>query len=735
MFTLLAPIALAAFALLAIPIIIHLLKPKRVRTMPFSSLRWLRSSQHKMSRRIQWHQVLLFILRAAFLSALVMALAKPVFSTSGKRRFTERFIILDVSRSMNYEQPGGETPFVRGKKIARALLDQGLPGDRATILLTANSTVALGPLAEDPTRYVARLEAARTGLSDTDLSSALAVIRPMLAAPRPNTQTELIFITDNHQGAWSQGAIATFTDGLKVTASVRVIDVGPSAPRNAWIADARPIEAGNKRFLHVRIGASGNEPQERTLSVKRLPGFGEVSQKVTVAPGSFAEVNLPVPTDYDIQGKIAELVIEPRDALPDDDQFWLNLDARGSVRLLLLEPESTQIETLQPAFHLRKAVEVLGDAGGGAVQVTRRTPEAVVASDFANADVVVMANVAELTDDRLLALENRVKSGVGLMMFLGPAVQPQFYNTKLHNPQRPGECLLPRPLQQLAQADIARGELARLTRLEWTHPLLAPLFDPIFGDFARVRARTFYRFGDAPPGDTSQVLAWFDNVAPALIEHAFGAGRVLVFNSTANDEWSDLPRRNSFVPLLDQALNRLTRVRLNRSFHSGEMIALALPSVGENATASITTPGGRKVTPIIQRLGAQTIARLDNADEAGVYSLRADGDGGSAEMNFVVHAGRGDSNVAKADAETLRSWWGKTSIEIVHPDPSARPDEAVATGRVLLWPWLFALGALVLLTEMYFVHRLCPVMNPAVATSTVAQHGILAPTSKAEVVK
>src|SRR5882757_5971558 len=143
MFTLLAPMALAAFGLLAIPIIIHLLKPKRVRTMPFSSLRWLRSSQHKLSRRIQWHQVLLFLLRAAFLCALVVALAKPVFSRSGSRLFTERFVILDVSRSMRYEQPGVETPLVRGRKIARALLDQGLPGDRATVLLTGASTAAL----------------------------------------------------------------------------------------------------------------------------------------------------------------------------------------------------------------------------------------------------------------------------------------------------------------------------------------------------------------------------------------------------------------------------------------------------------------------------------------------------------------------------------------------------------------------------------------------------------------
>ena len=332
MFTLLAPIALAAFALLAIPVIIHLLKPKRVRTMPFSSLRWLRSSQHKMSRRIQWHQVLLFLLRAAFLSALVMALAKPVFSTGSKQLFTERFIILDVSRSMNYEQPGGETPVVRARKIARALLAQGLPGDRATVLLTARNAAALGPLAEDPTRYVARLEAARAGLGETELSSALAAIRPMLATPRPNARAELIFITDSHQGAWSQGAIAEFTAGVKMPVSVRVTDVGPSAPRNAWIADVRPVEVGGKHFLHARLGASGNEPQERTLRVKKPSGLGTIEQKVTIAPGTFAEASLPMPADFDFAGKIAELVLEPRDALPDDDIFWINLDARSGVR-------------------------------------------------------------------------------------------------------------------------------------------------------------------------------------------------------------------------------------------------------------------------------------------------------------------------------------------------------------------------------------------------------------------
>lgn len=724
MFTLLAPIALTAFGLLAIPVIIHLLKPKRVRTMPFSSLRWLRASQHKLSRRIQWHQVLLFMLRATFLSALVLALAKPIFSRNGSQTLTERIVILDVSRSMRYERPDGETPIVRAKKLARALLDQGLPGDRATVVLTGGSSAALGPLVEDPTRYVARLEAAEAGLADTDLSSALPVIQPMLEAPRANAKAELYFITDNHQGAWSQGAVAAFREGLKMPVSVKVIDVGPSAPRNAWIADARPIESGGKHFLHARLGASGNEPLERTVRVKRLPGLGDLSQKVTITPGTFAAVNLPLPEDYDIEDKIAELVVEPRDALPDDDQFWLNLDARGGMHVLLIESQNTQIESLRPGFHLRMALEALGRGDIGAVQVTRRTPEDLVASDFAKADVVVLANVAQMTDDRLLALENRVRVGTGLLVFLGPAVQTGFYNSKLHNPLRPTESLLPRPLQQ-----ITRGELLGFTRVGWTHPLLAPLFDPAFGDFTRVRAQAWYTFAEAPAGDQSQVLAWIGDSAPAILEHTFGAGRVITVNTTANDEWSDLPRRNSFVPFLDHAMRRLTQARMNRSFVPGEPVAFALPALGANPMASVKTPTGRELSPVLQPLAGQLMARLDAAEEAGVYRLRARGDGGSAEFGFVVQAGRGDSIVAKSDGEILRSWWGGVPFEILHPDPSARPEQAIGAGRVLLWPWLFVLGALLLLAEMYFVHRLCPVMNPTVASSTVARQGILAPTS------
>src|SRR3954463_14493827 len=102
MFTLLAPSALIGLSLLAIPIIVHLFKPRKVRRTPFSSLRWLHLTQQRLSRRLRWHQVLLFLLRAAFIILMVLAVAKPIFNRQASSGPSERFVILDVSRSMGY---------------------------------------------------------------------------------------------------------------------------------------------------------------------------------------------------------------------------------------------------------------------------------------------------------------------------------------------------------------------------------------------------------------------------------------------------------------------------------------------------------------------------------------------------------------------------------------------------------------------------------------------------------
>jgi hypothetical protein len=730
MFTFFTPLALFGAFLLVVPTAVHIFKPRKVRQTPFSSLRWLRDSRQRLARRIEWHQLLLYALRALFVLFLVVALAKPVLSLRGKKTFSERFIVLDVSRSMNYQLTDRPTPFEQGKQIALDLLPRGMAGDRTAVLLTGNTTSTLGPLSSDPAIYNAPLKAAKPTMSNTDLTSALQAIRPMLASPRSNTSVELYFITDDHRNSWSEAPIAAFQKGLGLPVATHVIDVGIASPQNAWIADARLADFGGpaRRVIRIQAGCVGDEGQQRTLRVTRLPGVPEFSQKVDLLPGQLVKVECELPENYDIRGKVAQIQLEPKDALPDDDIYWLSLDARGMVRILVIEAESTQADSLQSGFHLRTALEALSYSESGSLQVVRKTPSNVASTDFNTADVVVLVNIPQLADGTLASLENRVKAGAGLAVFLGPAIQLPFYNNRFYNASRPQEGLMPAPLKNMINAYQNSGQLGRLTRIQWSHPMLAPLFDPTYGDLAQTRFRTYYNFDPSSSGSGSQVLAWIDDVVPAVVERTFGTGKVVVFNLTANDEWSDLPRRKSFVPLLDRLISRLGGGSVRRIFQVGEPISIPIPPLRSNDGVTVTAPSKKTLTPAIRTTGAQTVLRLEALDEIGVYTIQYPSPDINGPQSFVVQTPRGDSVLTKIDADTLKSWWQPASLEIVRPDPNAR-SVALTQGRVLLWPWFVAAACLMMLGEMFFVHWLCPKVNPKVAVSTVGTHGILAPTA------
>jgi hypothetical protein len=454
---------------------------------------------------------------------------------------------------------------------------------------------------------------------------------------------------------------------------------------------------------------------------------GSSAQSVRLFPGGVVEVNIPVSAEGEASGNIAEIALEPPDALPDDDVFRVRLDAYRA-RVLMIEPLVTQMESLQPGYHLRAAFEALSRSGSAPLLVTRRAPDAVVASDFENADIVVLSDLPELSDDRLLKLENRVKSGGGLLVFLGPSAKAPFYNTRLYNPKSGDLSLLPAPLGALSSEG-----LCSLTRIDWTHPLLGLFSDPAFADLARMRARTHHRFEGLVPDGSTAVLAFFETGAPALMERLVGAGRVLVFNTTANDAWSDLPRRGSFLPLMDRVVARLSHAAYGRAFHVGEPVVLPVSGAGENVRVMVTSPAGSSLRVMLGSAGIQTVARVDDADDPGVYELRAEGDGGSVHTQFAVNAGLGDAAVQKMDGEILRSWWSGAGFEIIHPDAGDVEGDLMRGGRLLLWPALLVFAALMFLAEMFFVHRFTPAMNPAAVGSTVVRQGIVAPASRREV--
>lgn len=719
MFQFLVPTALLGLGLLAIPILVHIFKPRKVKRTPFSSLRWLRASQHRLSRRIKWHQVFLFLLRAAFIAFLVFALAKPVLSPGGGEGVSERFVIVDVGRTMEYRNGEGESPMERARTLAEKALLSGIPGDRSTVLLAGSQTEALGPLSDDPTTYLARLRTVEAGLTDADLTAALRVIPAMIGPRRPDSNIDLYFITDHRATKWQQGDIARFIGKAQVPIRVHVIDVGMDPIRNGWIASARHVQtdSGRRRSVRVQVGAVGDEVTERTVRLTRVPGLPEQSQSVELRPGQIAHVEFQVPADSDLRDTIGQVSLDPGDRLPSDDTAWVDLDSRGATRVLVIEPQTTEIEELQPGYHLRTALEALAHVRDGGVRVTRRSDRSVNAEDIQAADVVFLAEARTLLDGVVEALERRVGAGAGVAVFLGPSLDRDFYNTRMHNPLRPSSSLLP---VQLKEPVGRRGDgvLPRIADIRWHHPIFARLFDPTLGDVSHVSFSGHYRLEQMPGSGGSEVLATIAGQEPAIIDRRLGEGRVVVFNTSPNDTWTDLPRRTSYVPMLDRLIVHLSGGLHRRVFDAGEAVTLTLEDANADTAIGLTTPSGHSLEPSPRLIAGRVVMQLENAAEAGVYAVKYQTPAGARTTRFIVQVGGRDSTLARAEDATLSAWWAPEAYDVVTPDGGADGLE-LGGSHVLLEPWMVIVACLFLLAEMFFVHRLCPRMNPSVVSGSV----------------
>jgi hypothetical protein len=384
------------------------------------------------------------------------------------------------------------------------------------------------------------------------------------------------------------------------------------------------------------------------------------------------------------------------------------------LRVLLVEAPAAATDSLSAGLYLRTALEALADASGQPLRLKVVSVEAVRPGDVRESDVIFLADVPELTDDTLTALEERVRGGAGLAIILGSSSKPAFLNERLYRPLQPGEGLLPARVRPAA--DTSDERLAPLTSVRWTHPLLAGLADPLVGDLGGVRFRHWFDF-TTELSDGSTVLAQIDEGAPALVERGFGAGRVLVLNTGAGDRWSDLPRRKSFVPFIDRVLAHLAASGLRRNFVTGEVVVLPLSAWQPGEAVSVATPGGGRLTPQVRPAGGGRGLLTFEADEAGVYSVER----AAGTVPVVVQPGRGDSMLEPMDTAILRQWWEPAGCEVIRGDDLGHHLGAT-DGRYGVWPWLLLAAGVVLLAEMYLVHRLCPRAGPSLA-NRVAPRG------------
>src|SRR3954467_12454282 len=158
-----APLLLGALAVLAIPVLLHLIQREKKRVVEFPSLMFLRKIPYQSVRRRRIRDWALLAMRLAALAMIVLACARPFFKRDALAAATqngarEAVILVDTSYSMEYADR-----WAKARSAAASAVRSMGPGDRASLVFFSSGAEVAVRSTADRGRLESALAAGATG--------------------------------------------------------------------------------------------------------------------------------------------------------------------------------------------------------------------------------------------------------------------------------------------------------------------------------------------------------------------------------------------------------------------------------------------------------------------------------------------------------------------------------------------------------------------------------------------
>ena len=665
----LVPAFLAGLVALAIPVLVHLRHKERKDPVRFPSLMFLRRIPFREVRRQQIQHWPLFLVRALAIALLVFAFARPFFQgddpplVAPGAQGREVTILLDRSASMGY---GGR--WARAQAAARQTVDQLGRDDRVSVILFDEQAAVTARPGTDRALARAAIDAAAPGASTTRYPPALRAAAELLGGTHL-PRREVVLVSDFQRAGWRGEDLDPLPEGTVL----RRVDVGGGPAPNLAVIGAEvtpaPTSAGAGIAVRARIAATGISSALRTratLVVNQRP----VETRDVAVPGDgivavgFNAVAIPPGSAR------GEVRLESVDSLALDDAYRFVASGERPLRVLVIQQNGAT------PFLTR----ALGISRAPRVELTTRP--ALRTPDLATADVVFLDDVPFPPGEAGRRLADFVRDGAGLIISLG------------RNAGGWSHDFIPARVGDVVDRGAAGGRLGALRR---EHPLFEPFRGPRSGDFGTSKIWRYRRL-DA---DSVEVLAWHDDGAPGLVEARVGRGRVLLWASTLDNVWNDVPLQPVFLPLIHQvALYAAGYVERSPAWAVGEVASLGAEQLGKRQGAVvIQSPSGERVRREIAA-GVLAIA----LSEGGFWEVREAGSGGRLISTLAANVPAEETRLEWFDPDDLRLATGAADSTAAGPaNADLTPQETER--RQGLWWYVLAAVALLLGAETLVANR------------------------------
>ena len=676
----LAPAFLAGLAAIAVPVIIHLINRERKVVVEFPSLMFLQRIPYRSVRRQKLRHLLLLAMRCLAIALLVAAFARPFFekrstaiATTGAR---EVVILLDRSASMGYADR-----WSKARDQAKKTVNGMSAGDHATVVLFASdAAVASEPMAP-PDRVLAAINAAKLTSEGTKYAPALKVASQIIGAstlPR----REVVIISDFQKTGWTTHNEIAFPRGTTVTP----VDVGGASPDVGVSQVSLDRDSTGERdriTVAARLVNTSSEPRAVTATLA-VGGRDAQTQKVTIPATGTQQVAFPAVVVPNTATKAAVRV--NADEMTADDQYDFTIAPDASVSVLVVEPRGSTRRENQSLF-MSRALSI-GDRP--AFRVNETTIDALTPRDLDGRALIVLDEVGPPAGAVGARLRAVLDAGAGVLAIPGTAgtdAWPADWRT-----------ILPAKVGQVVDRTADAG--GTLSSVDYGHPVFELFNAPRSGDFSTAR---FYRYRALTAQQGSSVSARFDDGSPALVERPVGSGKLVLWASTLDAYWTNLPLQPVFLPFMHQLGKHVGRYADPRtSFTAGEVLDLSrhgeltAPFLRGRAADSVTelvlaAPSGAK-----ERVTATGPNHLIALREQGFYELRGQDTPAGSGRPLAVNLDPSETDLAHVDPLDIVAavTSGDAQRQLGSDFNAGTPQDQER--RQKLW-WYLLLGALLLM--------------------------------------
>ncbi|TAL69835.1 MAG: VWA domain-containing protein [Bacteroidetes bacterium] len=598
------PLILFGLVAGSIPVILHLLNLRKLKTVEFSTLRFLKELQKTKIRRLKLRQIILLILRTLLIIFLVLAFSRPTIESSlpviGSKAKTSAVILVDNSFSMDVSDEWGNR-LNQAKFTVKSIIDGMNEGDDASIIQLTNKESNNNSLSRNIELLKQDLNKIKFSFAAANLSTGLRLATKILDESI-NLNREVYIISDAQRNILN----IENKDSAKLFEKPTVvyfIPIGAKSKSEILNLSFDSINVVNRIFqkgkpVEVEAIIRNNSNKDISSAVVSMFYNNErVSQRTLDVPANQVRT-LSIAAEPRQSGAIRAFLELDEDALNADNKryFGFNIPDKPNVAVVGNQKDVSFISIVYSAASRLEPV----------ANVRYINPSELAGTELSNFELIILAGGPYLKTD-FNKIEQYIRNGGSCLLFADDLTTNDIFNY--------GSSML--GFGNIKQLSYSASSPPAFSSVDKIHPLFEGVFKGTTSSKAISESPKIYKAfsntGGAPiieiPGGSF------------LSESRVGEGKVLYCSVKPSTDWSNFPLTGLFPTLIYRSTFYLSsREGIGISSVVGNSVMLTLPKMfSSSGNYKIIDPNGNEFFQQAAVLPNGTVLSLGNLNILGNY--------------------------------------------------------------------------------------------------------------------